>query len=140
MRRHLGSGREPVEDGADEQQVERAEGHDWSLSMRADLRQPGIAGKEPPCSAKTAARDIRPANACHYHPSREGRRRAAERIYSGSRIPASAEVGMHPCRYQRIRTIWPSVIALLFAALATISFAVDQSVTLAPLSGMPDIE
>jgi hypothetical protein len=34
---------------------------------------------------------------------------------------------------------WPSLIALLFAALSMISFAVDQSVTLSP-AGLSDIE
>lgn len=33
--------------------------------------------------------------------------------------------------------IWPSVIAILFATFAAISFAVDQSVTVSILANLP---
>jgi hypothetical protein len=33
--------------------------------------------------------------------------------------------------------VWPSVIAILFATFAAISFAIDQSVTLAILTDLP---
>ena len=37
--------------------------------------------------------------------------------------------------------IWPSVVAILFATFAAISFAVDQSVTVSILANLPiDIE
>lgn len=36
-------------------------------------------------------------------------------------------------RHHRAGIVWPSVIAILFATFAAISFAVDQSVTLSSL-------
>lgn len=37
----------------------------------------------------------------------------------------------------RAGVIWPSVIAILFATFAAISFAVDQSVTVSILANLP---
>ena len=34
--------------------------------------------------------------------------------------------------------VWPSVIAILFATLSVISFAIDQSVTVSILTELPD--
>ena len=36
-------------------------------------------------------------------------------------------------RGEEVGVIWASVVAVLFAAVAALSFAVDQSVTLSPL-------
>lgn len=40
-------------------------------------------------------------------------------------------------RRDRRGIVWPSVIAILFATFAAISFAVDQSVTVAILADLP---
>jgi hypothetical protein len=42
-----------------------------------------------------------------------------------------------PTRQTRGGTIWPSVVAILFAAIAAISFAVDQSVTVSIIADLP---
>ena len=40
-------------------------------------------------------------------------------------------------RRDRGGIVWPSVIAILFATFATLSFAVDQSVTVSILANLP---
>jgi hypothetical protein len=39
--------------------------------------------------------------------------------------------------HDRAGLVWPSVIAVLFATFAAISFAVDQSVTVSILANLP---
>jgi len=41
-----------------------------------------------------------------------------------------------PARQTRGGAIWPSVVAILFATFAAISFAVDQSVTVSILADL----
>jgi hypothetical protein len=40
-------------------------------------------------------------------------------------------------RRDRGGIVWPSVIAILFATFATLSFAIDQSVTVSILTDLP---
>jgi hypothetical protein len=87
---------------------------------------------------------IHMANACHSARTAAGtRHRAAAYSYKSSF--ASEEVGMspgafvvewlHDHRRGHDGVVWPSVVAILFAALAVASFAVDHSVTLSTLPG-----
>jgi hypothetical protein len=52
--------------------------------------------------------------------------------------PGAPSFRWPPARGRNRRgVIWPSVIAILFATFAAISFAIDQSVTLAILTDLP---
>lgn len=47
---------------------------------------------------------------------------------------------LHDTRRRQGGIVWPSVIAILFATLSVISFAVDQTVTLSSLPEPPAYE